>query len=511
MNGATQARSVKPKNIVICSDGTGNSAIKDRGTNVFKLYEAVDLNEHLTNPRKIPQVAFYDDGVGTETFKPLKLLGGAFGFGLSRNVRQLYAALVRCYNPGDRIFLFGFSRGAFTVRTLGGFITACGILDCNHNITTDADLVKAIEETYKIYRSKYMTGARRHIRALRLKLHPKSTQSSGFETKVAGFRKQNRVHDGKIAFIGVWDTVDAVGLPFDHLADFINYFIYPFKFVDLTLSSKVNQARHAISIDDERHTYHPVLWKESAADRKRMKQVWFAGVHANVGGGYTKQGMSLVSLYWMMVEAEKYGLRFITEDWDYYYYHQNVNDKLYNSRAGLAVYYRYKPRNIYHICQVANTGAKIHETVIGRIKQRTEGYAPGNLPTGVAVVTTGNNRTRHPRAGAVITNAYERDTSLLDRVKPEVLVRRLSQYVFVVLSIWMLWEAIQPVLAQQQGIIAKLSALSSIDGLSVLSKELATNPWLFAMIGVFYLVGSQAEQNMRRKFSAFWYAITPRL
>ena len=82
------------KNIVICSDGTGNSAIKGRGTNVFKLFEAIDLNGHKTQPELTPQVALYDDGVGTENFKPLKIFAGATGFGLSRNVKQLYKELV---------------------------------------------------------------------------------------------------------------------------------------------------------------------------------------------------------------------------------------------------------------------------------------------------------------------------------------------------------------------------------------------------------------------------------
>jgi uncharacterized protein (DUF2235 family) len=126
------------KNIIICSDGTGNTAIKDRGTNVFKLYEAIDLNGHRTDPTLAPQVALYDDGVGTETFLPLKLLGGAFGWGMKRNVLKLYTGLVRIYDPGDRIYLFGFSRGAFTVRTLAGLIAKCGILDWNELNTTDA-------------------------------------------------------------------------------------------------------------------------------------------------------------------------------------------------------------------------------------------------------------------------------------------------------------------------------------------------------------------------------------
>lgn len=510
MNGTARTLPGKPKNIVICSDGTGNSAIKDRGTNVFKLFEAVDLNGHLTDPVLAPQIAFYDDGVGTETFKPLKLLGGAFGWGLSRNVKELYAALVRSYDPGDRIFLFGFSRGAFTVRTLGGFVAACGILDRNR-YRTDADLVEAVRNAYEVYRSKYMTGAHRHIRALRRKFRLQSAGPSLFEKKVSNFRTQHGVHDARIAFIGVWDTVDAVGLPFDHLAHFINYFIYPFKFSDLTLSPAVDQARHAISIDDERHTFHPLLWTEEAANHERIKQVWFAGVHANVGGGYPKQGMSLVSLDWMMAEAGSVGLRFNVGDRDYYLDHRNVNDKLYNSRAGLAVYYRYKPRDIHKICRESNTGAKIHETAIDRIKQRTEGYAPGNLPAGTTVVATGGNATRYPNAGAVITSAYGSDTSLLDRVKQLVYVRRLSQYVFVALSTWALVDAGESALAQTPGILPKLVALFSLDKLSVLIKELVTNPWLFVMIGVFYLIGTLAEQGMRRKFSAFWHTVAPRL
>ena len=116
------------KHIVVCSDGTGNTAVKGRGTNVFKVFESVDLSSHRYNPVQVPQLAIYDDGVGTESFKPLKLLGGIGGYGLSRNVCQLYKELCRVYDPGDRIFLFGFSRGAFTVRTLAGMIASCGIL-----------------------------------------------------------------------------------------------------------------------------------------------------------------------------------------------------------------------------------------------------------------------------------------------------------------------------------------------------------------------------------------------
>ena len=117
------------KRIVICSDGTGNTAIKGRGTNVFKVFEAVDLEGHRFDPAKTPQIAIYDDGVGTQNFKPLKVIAGATGWGLSRNVKHLYKELSRVYDPHDEIYMFGFSRGAFTVRTLAGFIASCGLID----------------------------------------------------------------------------------------------------------------------------------------------------------------------------------------------------------------------------------------------------------------------------------------------------------------------------------------------------------------------------------------------
>src|SRR4026208_1700614 len=117
------------KNIIVCSDGTGNTTIKGRGTNVFKLFETIDLTGHRTDPTLRAQVAFYDDGVGTQNNKLLKIAAGATGFGLARNVRQLYREVSRAYDEGDRIYLFGFSRGAFTVRSLAGMITTCGLLD----------------------------------------------------------------------------------------------------------------------------------------------------------------------------------------------------------------------------------------------------------------------------------------------------------------------------------------------------------------------------------------------
>ncbi|HEX8027071.1 MAG TPA: DUF2235 domain-containing protein, partial [Vicinamibacterales bacterium] len=187
-----------PKNIVICSDGTGNSTISGRGTNVFKLFEAVDLNGHRWDPHRTPQVAFYDDGVGSESFKPLRLLGGAAGWGLSENIRQLYKELVRIYDPGDQIYVFGFSRGAFTVRSLVGLIATCGLVDASKCDTADA-LDKMVKNAYAAYRQCYRT-----------RLGKMFLGDSGREAGKRFGALHSLKEETRVRFVGVWDTVDAV-------------------------------------------------------------------------------------------------------------------------------------------------------------------------------------------------------------------------------------------------------------------------------------------------------------
>ena len=243
-------RDTRRKNIILCADGTGNSTIKDRGTNVFKLYEAVDQNGHRRDPSLRPQIAMYHDGVGTESLKWLRIFSGATGFGLSRNVRDLYAALARVYRRGDDIFLFGFSRGAFTVRTLAGLIVTCGILEADA-YESNEEFLAAVRQVYNAYRMKYQAlltstfdsiaeavGSKRHPVPLKLAVTP---------------------DDARIRFIGVWDTVDAVGAPFN-IADLINKYIWAFKFRTMTLDPRVECGRHALALDEEREAFKPVLW-----------------------------------------------------------------------------------------------------------------------------------------------------------------------------------------------------------------------------------------------------------
>ncbi len=494
-----------PKNIVICSDGTGNTTIKGRGTNVFKIYEAVDLHGHLHDPQRTPQVAFYDDGVGTERLKLVKLIAGAFGWGLSRNVKQLYAELVRVYEPGDRIYMFGFSRGAFTVRTLAGFIAACGIIK-RSRFKNDAELWEAVEEGYRGYRRKYRTFLGRRFR------QPYT------EEWASQFRERHSVaHDqhapsGKIPieFIGVWDTVDAAGLPFDELADFINLYVYRFKFPDTKLSPRVKKACHAIAIDDERHTFHPVMWDEEGEKGGRIEQVWFPGVHSNVGGGYPKQGMSLVSLSWMMMKAELAGLRFVTDDKNFYHDHQNVSDKLYDSRAGLAVYYRYLPRDIAELCGRNHTKPKIHISAMERIVQDTEGYAPGNIPRDHEIVLTEARRSNLPGITQTIQNALGRHSSLLERVRFWVGVRRFSYHAFLGLSVLAIYRGLSEEIARS-GLLNALFRVFSGGGFPQFARNLLYEPLLPALIVLFYAIGWWSARRMKRVFSEFWVGLLPTL
>jgi uncharacterized protein (DUF2235 family) len=440
-----------PKNIIICSDGTGNTAIKNRGTNVFKMFEAIDLNGHRINPYLDPQVAFYDDGVGTETFLPLKLLGGAFGFGLAKNVRNLYMDLVRVYDPGDattsadRIYLFGFSRGAFTVRTLAGLIAKCGVLDRDKLHTTDA-LRAAVRKAYSTYRRSYRTWLGSILNRILVGLRLRRADADA----MAEFKRAHSLSsEVRIRFIGVWDTVDAVGGPF-HTSDVINAVFHRFKFPDRILSDKVDHAAHALSIDEARAAFGPVLWEA----KPNVEQVWFSGVHSNVGGGYPKQGMSLVTLDWMMQKAQHSGLRILSDDRKDYWEHGNVDDKMYDSRAGLGVFYRWKPRNMLKLCIEQRTAMPpaVHLSALERIAHGTDGYAPGTLAPAVSVTFTPSEDSkqnealivRAQAAKSALDGAFARSGSELQKARGTVLIGRIAYYVYVLFCLLAILAASVP-------------------------------------------------------------------
>ncbi|MDH4085182.1 MAG: DUF2235 domain-containing protein [Nitrospira sp.] len=445
------------KNIVLCSDGTGNTAIKARGTNVFKLYEAVDIQGYKFDPSLTPQVAFYDDGVGTSRLAPMKLIGGAFGYGFGKNVRDLYTELVHVYEPGDHIYLFGFSRGAYTVRALSGLIQYCGIVDIKQ-VGYEA-LRKCVRNCWTSFRREAFKRVSENERREGQPTADYSREDRERRKRFCAVIDETHVPDGAITidFVGVWDTVGAVGMPFEELRELFNW-IYPMRFSELTPSSRISRACHALSIDDDRRTFHPELWNEKDIRATQVEQVWFAGVHSNVGGGYVKHGMSLVALDWMMAEAERCGLRFIAADRNYVRTHHDVHDELYDARGGLGVYYRWEPRDIVKLCRDHNIARpKIHISVFERIANGTGCYAPVNLPAQCVVVRTNDGcswpekpimsgveqEVAQPEGGHALPL---RNRSLLESIRGTVQSGKMSYYTFVAATIPVLgwWYSLPP-------------------------------------------------------------------
>lgn len=397
-----------PKNLVLFSDGTGNSAGKLFKTNVWRVYQAVDLTDPQ-KPEPPRQFAFYDDGVGTSSFKPLAVLGGAFGVGLSRNVRDLYVFLCRMYEPGDNIYAFGFSRGAFTIRVLLGLVLSQGLVRYGGN---EADLQRWAADAYRAYRAARFKSLNPLVPLLR------SARDVVFGVWNTVLRRRpyaqaERVgHPDaddaiRIRFVGLWDTVDAYGLPVDELTRAIDRFVWPLTMRDYNLNPRVLCARQALALDDERNAFHPRLWNEAPQpgkpgsgvpggncatehiDDERISQVWFAGVHSNVGGGYADDSLSYVPLQWIMHEAHKHGLRFESQIWAEQVSLADENGPLYDSRRGLAGYYRYNPRRIERLVQTRDVQVprvKVHESVLRRIRAGHDGYAPIALPPDFAVM-----------------------------------------------------------------------------------------------------------------------------
>jgi uncharacterized protein (DUF2235 family) len=496
------------KNIVLLSDGTGNSNIKDRGTNVFKLYEALDFNE-LHGSTK--QVAFYDDGVGTEDLKPLKLLGGAFGWGLARNVRNLYKRLVQVYDPGDeqnppdKIYLFGFSRGAFTVRTLAGLIATMGILDIRH-YASDDELELAVLQIYENYRSQN--------KALLEGIYYEPFMHAFFNAYGNGSPVVHGPQSQEIEFIGVWDTVDAVGLPFDEATEFWNKMIFRFKFPDHKLHSNIKRAVHALSIDDQRESFHPLLWE---SDDSRLEQVWFPGVHSNVGGGYPQQGLSLVALDWMITRAAAAGLQFIPNELAFVADQRYAFDKLYDSRAGFGVYYQYQPRDIAKLCCDNNIATpKIHVSAFQRIGEGILAYAPGNLPDRFEVV---DNEGTHAKSEEILSlvkpepAAGDLSALTLNGVSSQIALRRGIYYIFLAYTFFTLYWLLRDDVAGHgllDGLGIAIQTLAAPDQLlGKLALLFWSEAWL-TVVGLLLLAAAIYVRGLITKsFSEFWSKLRP--
>ncbi|MGW0422569.1 DUF2235 domain-containing protein [Streptomyces sp. NPDC003015] len=267
------------KRLVVCCDGTWNLADQPSKTNVAKVALAVRRRTADGTEQRV----YYHSGVGTNRRERLR--GGAFGAGLSRNVLDAYRFLIHTYEPGDALYLFGFSRGAFTARSLAGLVRNCGILR--------PEQADRIDEAWALYRSRADK--------------PTSVAATLFRGAYA--------YETEIRFVGVWDTVGSLGIPVPaprFLQPLVDRFNHRWAFHDTTLSKSVNGAFQALAVDEERSAFPPTLWQQqkTAGDHQELLQMWFSGVHLSVGGGEKDSGLSDITLLWMVQQAVRYGLEF---------------------------------------------------------------------------------------------------------------------------------------------------------------------------------------------------------
>ena len=312
------------KNIIICCDGTGNE-YGTYNTNVVATFEKIKRDNQ--------QIGFYDPGVGTfdvfgfavgQIAKKVGIAWGlAFGTGMVQNVEDAYEYLMDKYEQGDKVFIFGFSRGAFTARVLAGMLYKCGLLQKGSN-----NLIPY---------------------ASRINFFKDNQQTA------AGF-KNAFCHECKPHFLGVWDTVASLG----HLHSLR-------KFSDSILNPDVTNAYHAISIDEKRKKFPVSIWDESNIPTAQIiEQVWFSGVHSDVGGSYPERGLSDIALEWLLTNAENKGLK-LKQGW-----RTNLNRdphlKTHNSRKGLWKFWPAVDRQIPEISDHFPKGSLIHQSVIDKVE-----------------------------------------------------------------------------------------------------------------------------------------------
>ncbi len=325
-----------PKNIVVLSDGTGQEGGKGQNTNVYKLF-------NMVLDRSPQQIAFYDRGLGTGW---RKLSGSVAGMGISKNILECYRFIFDHYEAGDDVFLIGFSRGATTVRSLSSFIHLFGVLPKSRP--------ELIEQAYKIYKK----GRKRREKAAK------------------AFLAKHHKMWCRIKFLGVWDTVAALGLPFksiDVVLDKIWFLRH--KYQDLTLSESVKHAYQALALDEERRVFKPVFWDTTLKkEDQTMSQVWFCGMHSDVGGGYAEQGISDIALEWMVGKALEWMVgKAASHGLEIYPHHEvtisgEADGRMHDSRGTvLTGLYRRKVRSWN-----TKTHGKpvVHESVLKRTRNR---------------------------------------------------------------------------------------------------------------------------------------------
>lgn len=331
---------MRQKRLIICCDGTWNwPDQKGSPTNVVKMVRAI----RPADDRGVPQIVFYDTGVGTGNVLD-RIAGGLLGLGLAENVKQTYGFVVDNYQPADELFFFGFSRGAYTVRSLSGLIGLIGLLPKQH--------MEKFPQAWAYYRTPPQKRTERQQRAF-----------------LAQFPADAQPQKTRIDFLGVWDTVGTMGIPVGPLRMLGQH---TYRFHNTNLGDNVARAFQALALDERRRFFAPAIWKREAGLEERLhgygiaqqvlEQTWFVGAHSNVGGGYPGTGLSDQAFSWMARRAMRYGLALDTS----YVEHtqQPSGYLLVNSRTAK---WRLIPQKLRVLCQT-DPSERIHATAVQRLK-----------------------------------------------------------------------------------------------------------------------------------------------
>lgn len=329
------------RRLILCMDGTWNEPDKAssdydvrRPTNIVKIARAVKP----VDDKGISQIVYYDEGVGTHN-RTDKILGGLSGIGIVDNILEAYRFLVHNFQPGDEIYLFGFSRGAFTARSLSGLINAIGLLPKNNAYW--------LPEGYELYRKQ------------------------ANDNKLTNYRNEYNSVIPDIEAICVWDTVGALGIPLGFIQELSRR---KYAFHDTELSANVKNGFHALAIDEKREAFKPTLWSKKAHNSQIMEQMWFSGVHSGIGGSYRNDGLANCTLNWMVEMLTPLGLQF---DKKYLsFFKSNPLGPMYESRKGM---YRLLPKHIRPMGTKKMHNESLYSGVHKRVKRKDPKYKPKNL------------------------------------------------------------------------------------------------------------------------------------
>ena len=300
------------KRLVLCLDGTWNADDSEQITNIVRIRDLI--NPKLKTSAGVEyQRVYYHNGVGTGLSTRDKIIGGATGAGLGHNVRSAYRFLSQQYEEGIEIYIFGFSRGAFTARSVAGYIGASGLLKPEH--CSEENETRA----WNFYRTPPDDRLPQDYQALAKLSYPSV----------------------RIRLLGVFDTVGALGVPLEWFGSWNRK---RFEFHNVTLGTNVDYALHALAIDERRGPFPASLWQyPNHKNFEDVEQVWFPGVHSNIGGGYETTGLSDMALQWMLsrIETKKIGLQMVA-DWKNKIAPDPL-DTLYESRSAAYAWSRFSP------------------------------------------------------------------------------------------------------------------------------------------------------------------------